>query len=197
LWRTARARSYRFIRCLGQVQYADEVYEIQEREPVTMVRVWNDSVARLLIRHAEVRGIRVPLRVSAGSGRPGYPHAGVAVAETPEQFPAFLQKDAPRHQYYRRVVGAEFTGKAVATRRAEAVEIVDDALDGLLEMPDYLSDLVRAGPGARRRPVEQARSEAHARRRAHARAGSGHRATASGHDTIADESIMQNATNIG
>jgi cytochrome P450 len=228
------------------VQYADEVHEIQERERVTMVRIWNDSAAWLLISHAEVRGIRVPQRVSAGSGRPGYPHTRVAVAKTPEQFPAFLQMDAPQDQYYRCMVGAEFTGKAVATRRAEAEKIVDDALDGLLtleppvdfvevfalvvsstvslrrlgvryvdhdffqsrsrmlvsnqtmqEMPDYLSDLVFAGPGSRRRPVEQARREAHARRRAHARAGSGHRATASRHDTIADESITQNATNAG
>jgi cytochrome P450 len=121
---------------LDRVQYADEIYEIQEREPVTKIKmwIWNDSEAWLLLRHAEVRGIRVDPRVGAGSGRPGYPHTGAAVVETPEQFPVFLQMDAPGHQCYRRMVGAEFTGKAIATRRAEVEEVVDDALDDLLEL---------------------------------------------------------------
>jgi cytochrome P450 len=72
--------------------------------------------------------------ISADSEAPGYPHVSAATAETRGQFPTFLQMDSPEYQFYRRMLTGDFTVKSVKARRAEVSEIVDDAIDALLQM---------------------------------------------------------------
>src|SRR6266496_3079167 len=81
-----------------------ELANLQElSSPAVPVRIWSGQTAWLFTRHAAVREILSDPRVSANSDLPGYPSTSLAVAQTREEFPTFLQMDAPDHQFYRRM----------------------------------------------------------------------------------------------
>jgi len=111
-----------------------ELISIQQASPIAPVRIWSGQVARLFTRHAHVREILSDPRVSANSDLPGYPSTSLAVAQTREEFPTFLQMDAPEHLLYRRMVTSDFSVKASEARREETGEIVAEAIESLLKL---------------------------------------------------------------
>jgi cytochrome P450 len=113
---------------------SEDLVAIQNGCPVAPVRIWSGQEAWLFTRHADVRAILADSRVSANSGLPGYPSTSLAVAQTREEFPTFLQMDAPDHLFYRRMVTSDFSVKASEARREETSEIVAEAIDSLLKL---------------------------------------------------------------
>jgi cytochrome P450 len=113
---------------------AARLAELQARCPVTRVRIWNDMHPWLFTRYDDVRAILGDPRVSADSSAPGYPSTSLAVAQTRDEFPTFLQMDAPDHIFYRRMVAGAFTTARAEAYRAEITGLVDEALDELLAM---------------------------------------------------------------
>jgi cytochrome P450 len=113
---------------------AASLSELQTRCPVTRVRIWNDMRPWLFTRYDDVSAILSDPRVSADSSAVGYPPTSLATVETRNEFPTFLQMDAPDHIFYRRMVAGAFTTPHAEAHRAEITELVDDALDELLAM---------------------------------------------------------------
>ena len=116
---------------------------LQGESPIAPVRIWSGQVARLFTRHADVRAILSDPRVSADSDLPGYPSTSLAVAQTREEFPTFLQMDAPDHLFYRRMVTSDFSVKASEARREETAQIVAEAIDSLLKLSPPVDFLER------------------------------------------------------
>lgn len=128
---------------------AEGLAVLQERAPITPVRIWNGQPAWLFTRHGDVREILADPRVSADSEVPGYPNTSLAAAQTRDQFPTFLQMDAPEHQFYRRMVTSDFSVKASEARRAETEEIVSDAIESLLKLTppvDFIEEFALVVP---------------------------------------------------
>jgi cytochrome P450 len=85
--------------------------DLQALSPLTKVQIWNKESAWLVTRYAELRELLVAPRLSVNSERQGYPTANFAAAQMREEFPTFLQMDAPEHQRLRRMVAADFSPK--------------------------------------------------------------------------------------
>ena len=113
---------------------SEDLISIQAESPIAPVRIWSGQDAWLFTRHADVRAILSDPHVSADSSLPGYPSTSLAVAQTREEFPTFLQLDAPDHPFYRRMVTSDFSVKASEARRAETAEIVAEAIASLLKL---------------------------------------------------------------
>src|SRR6266545_928401 len=113
---------------------SEDLVSIQAESPLTPVRIWSGQDAWLFTRHADVRAILSDPHVSADSSLPGYPSTSLAVAQTREEFPTFLQMDAPDHPFLRRMVTSDFSVKASESRRAETAQIVAEAIRSLLKL---------------------------------------------------------------
>jgi cytochrome P450 len=118
----------------SRLHLAARLAELQARCPVTRVRIWNGMQPWLFTRYDDVCAILGDPRVSADSSAPGYPSTSLAVAQTRNEFPTFLQMDAPDHVFYRRMVAGAFTTARAEAHRAEITELVDEAFDELLAM---------------------------------------------------------------
>jgi len=113
---------------------SEDLISIQADSPIRRVRIWSGQEAWLFTRHADVREILSDPHVSADSSRDGYPSTSLAVAQTREEFPTFLQMDAPDHPFLRRMVTSDFSVKASELRREEAAQIVAEAIESLLKL---------------------------------------------------------------
>jgi cytochrome P450 len=108
--------------------------DLQALSPLTKVQIWNKESAWLVTRYAEVRELLADPRLSVNSELQGYPTANFAAAQMREEFPTFLQMDAPEHQRLRRMVAADFSPKASEAWRSETEEVVKDAIESLLQL---------------------------------------------------------------
>ncbi|MFF3877395.1 cytochrome P450 [Streptomyces sp. NPDC001978] len=128
---------------------SEALADLQALSPLTKVQIWNEQPAWLVTRHAELLQLLVDPRLSVNSERQGYPSANLAAAQMREQFPTFLQMDAPEHQILRRMVASDFSVKKSEARRAEIDEIVKDALESLLQLTppvDFIEEFALVVP---------------------------------------------------
>ncbi len=112
-------------------------------EPVARVRLWDGSTPWLISRYADQRALLADPRVSADSGRDGYPHTGPAMRARREQARTFISMDDPEHARLRRMVTGSFAIKRVEALRPAIQRIVDGLIDDLLAGPRPV-DLVQA-----------------------------------------------------
>ncbi len=115
--------------------------ELQQRGPLTKVRLWDGSEPWLVTRYAEQRALLGDARVSADTDRPGYPTK--ADPEAGEGKLSFIMMDDPEHARLRRMVTAPFAIKRVEALRPAVQRIVDGLIDDLLAGPAPV-DLVEA-----------------------------------------------------
>ncbi|GAA2482969.1 cytochrome P450 [Streptomyces longisporus] len=106
---------------------------LQEQAPLTKVRLWDGSEPWLVTRHAEQRALLGDPRVSADTGRPGYPTK--ASPEAGEGKLSFIMMDDPEHARLRRMVTAPFAIKKVEALRPAVQRIVDGLIDDMLAGP--------------------------------------------------------------
>ncbi|MFF3941571.1 cytochrome P450 [Streptomyces phaeofaciens] len=107
--------------------------DLQERAPLTKVRLRDGSEPWLVTRYADQRAILGDPRVSADTDSPGYPSK--AGPEGGEGKLSFIMMDDPEHARLRRMVTAPFAVKRVEALRPAVQRIVDDLIDGLLAGP--------------------------------------------------------------
>ena len=107
--------------------------DLQEKTPLTKVRLWDGSEPWLVTRYAEQRAVLGDSRVSADTDSPGYPTK--ASPEGGEGKLSFIMMDDPEHARLRRMVTAPFAVKKVEALRPAVQKIVDDLIDGMLSRP--------------------------------------------------------------
>jgi cytochrome P450 len=115
--------------------------DLQEKAPLTKVRLWDGSEPWLVTRYADQRAVLGDPRVSADTDSPGYPTK--ASPEGGEGKLSFIMMDDPEHARLRRMVTAPFAIKRVEALRPAVQKIVDDLIDGILSRPGPV-DLVEA-----------------------------------------------------
>ncbi|MFC9437582.1 cytochrome P450 [Nocardia sp. NPDC057030] len=115
----------------------------QQEEPVSKVRIWDDSEPWLFTRHADVRALLADPRVSADSTRDGYPAQAPGLKAGPGQARLFITMDNPEHAAQRGLLTADFTVRKIERLRPRIQQIVDDLIDDLLAGPKP-ADLVEA-----------------------------------------------------
>lgn len=99
------------------------------------VRLWDDNIAWLVTRYADVKQVLGDARVSVDRKKPGFPALSAGAAAVPER--SFLRMDPPEHTRYRRILSREFTVRRMEALRPQIQEIVNKLFD---EMVDH-------GPG--------------------------------------------------
>lgn len=107
--------------------------DLQEKTPLTKVRLWDGSEPWLVTRYADQRAVLGDPGVSADTDSPGYPTK--ASPEGGEGKLSFIMMDDPEHARLRRMVTAPFAVKKVEALRPAVQRIVDDLIDGMLSRP--------------------------------------------------------------
>ncbi|ANS62624.1 cytochrome P450 [Streptomyces lincolnensis] len=107
--------------------------DLQEKAPLTKVRLWDGSEPWLVTKYADQRALLGDPRVSADTDSPGYPTK--ASPEGGEGKLSFIMMDDPEHARLRRMVTAPFAIKRVEALRPAVQKIVDDLIDGMLGRP--------------------------------------------------------------
>lgn len=118
------------------------IQSLQQRAPLTRVRLRNGTEAWLVTRYAEQKALLADSRLSSDATRPGYP-IEVDVSAGGGTPISFILMDDPEHARLRRMVTSSFTIKRVEAMRPGVQKIVDDLLDDLLAGPKPV-DLVQA-----------------------------------------------------
>jgi hypothetical protein len=119
----------------------DPPAELRQRgadEPLTKVRIWDDSTPWLITGYDEQRAVLADPRFSADSRLPGYPATTPSVKARRDRNPAFITMDNPEHDRYRRMFTRDFMIKRVEALRPRIQSIVDGFID----------DMVAQGPPA-------------------------------------------------
>jgi hypothetical protein len=109
--------------------------DLQAKGPFVRVRLWDDSTAWLVTRHAEARALLADPRVSADPYRPGYPFQSQGLRDITDETQTFLNMDDPEHARLRRMVAGAFTVRRIEGLRPVVGKIVDDLVSDLLAGP--------------------------------------------------------------
>jgi cytochrome P450 len=109
--------------------------DLQAKGPFVRVRLWDDSTAWLVTRHAEARALLADPRVSADPYRPGYPFQSQGLRDITDESQTFLNMDDPEHARLRRMVAGTFTVRRIEGLRPAVHKIVDDLVSDLLAGP--------------------------------------------------------------
>ncbi|EIE99458.1 cytochrome P450 [Saccharomonospora glauca] len=116
--------------------------ELQQRTPLTKVRLRDGRTAWLVTRYADQRKLLADPRMSSDATNPGYPRPAARVAGGGSSV-SFILMDDPEHARLRRMVTAPFTVRRVRAMRPRIQAIVDGLIDDLLAGPKPV-DLVEA-----------------------------------------------------
>jgi cytochrome P450 len=118
--------------------------EAAAKDPVSRVRIWNDSTPWIITGHAEQRALLIDPRVSVNDRLPGFPHWHVGMERiSTQRAESVFNTDEPEHTRFRRMMTAPFTYRRVNAMRAVVQEITDDLIDQMLAGPKP-TDLVEA-----------------------------------------------------
>ena len=122
----------------------DAYAELRREEPVRRVRMPGGGTAWLVSRHEDVRAVLGDPRMSSDRRNPGFPRI------FPDQSrlifstkPSMISLDGQEHAEARRAVLGEFTVRRINALRPRVQEIVDEAIDGMLDSGGPV-DLVRS-----------------------------------------------------
>ncbi len=111
--------------------------------PVRRVRLRTGMFATVVTRYEDVRELLADTRASSDRGHPGYPYY-IPVPPAFRTDSGFLGMDPPAHTVQRRlaVISGEFTKVRVRALMPRLREIVDECIDGMVEVGPP-ADLVR------------------------------------------------------
>ncbi len=120
---------------------APELARIQREDPISRVRIWDDSTPWIITRYADVQTALSEPRLSVNTQLPGYPSFNGANAVKQGLTTSLINMDEPEHSVLRRRVNPTFMFKKMEAYRPRIQQIVDDQLDELLAGPNP-ADLV-------------------------------------------------------
>lgn len=108
---------------------APDYESVRDGVGLSRVRLWNDSTAWVVTRHADIRAILADRRFSADGTRPGFLQFAPGVNP---QVSTFIRMDDPEHARLRRMLARDFTVRHVESMRPEIQRITDEHVDRLL-----------------------------------------------------------------
>jgi cytochrome P450 len=125
-----------------QCPYAPPAFYTETRESGQPRRgtLWDGSSPWLVAGYDQVQQVLRDPRVGADVTDPGFPNTSAAQPELEGNI--FFRKDGDEHLPIRRILNPDFTAKRVETWRPRIEELVDEAIDAMLEQPRPL-DLVK------------------------------------------------------
>ncbi|MFJ8019460.1 cytochrome P450 [Streptomyces sp. NPDC096311] len=116
--------------------YAPPELYSEAREGGVPVRVtlWDGSTPWLITRHDHVQQVLGDsARFSADVTKPGFPRTNSAQPEV--EGGLFFRQDGPGHLPVRRILNPDFTAKRSESWRPRIVELTDEIIDRLLQLP--------------------------------------------------------------
>ena len=106
-------------------------------KPIQRVKIWDGTTPWLVTSHAAQRTLRMDPRLSAGIGKPGYPHTTEAMkAHAAEMKPSINNTDGVEHNRWRRMLTNSFTRKRMEKQREAIQKITDELIDKMLAGPN-------------------------------------------------------------
>jgi cytochrome P450 len=113
---------------------APDLYtEVREAGAPARVTIWDGSRPWLITRHDQVQAALRSPAFSADVTNPDFPNTSASQPATEGNI--FFRKDGAAHLDIRRLLNPAFTAKAVEKWRPRIIELVEDALDTMLELP--------------------------------------------------------------
>lgn len=113
-----------------------ELKRIQQETPVSKVRIWDGREAWLVTRYDDVRFVLRDQRFSVNPHHPGWPPMSAGQGATRRDLkPNIFALDNPVHNELRRMQSADFRIAQIEGWRPRVQQLVDEAIDAMLEMP--------------------------------------------------------------
>lgn len=112
-----------------------EYATLRATEPVSRAVLPDGSHVWLVARYADVQAGLTDDRFSSDSRRPGIPRPGGSGVDKEGRPSSFVRMDPPEHDIYRQLLMPDFTHRKVRQLRPRIQQIVDDALDKMVENP--------------------------------------------------------------
>ncbi len=128
---------------------AAELDRLRRDQPLTRVRIWDDTEPWLVTRYDDLRALMSDTRLSADTTLPGFPPFTPSAAVTRKRAPTFTSMDGPRHAYLRRMLISEFSVRRMDALRPRMVQLVDDLLEDIAQRPqpvDFYQEFALAVP---------------------------------------------------
>ncbi|AKU15493.1 cytochrome P450 [Luteipulveratus mongoliensis] len=112
-----------------------DVYEqLRDGEPISTVTMSDGRSAWILTRHDDVRRLMIDPRFSSDRADPGFPAMSGGGKQAFDHFAKFLiSMDGEEHSAVRKPLISQFSMRAIAAFRPRIQQIVDEAIDGMLE----------------------------------------------------------------
>ncbi|KAL6233640.1 hypothetical protein BDW75DRAFT_241866 [Aspergillus navahoensis] len=111
-----------------------EFAKLRSTCPISRVKLWDDSEAWLVVKHADVCNVLTDPRLSKERQRPGYPEMTPGGKAAAKNRPTFVDMDPPDHMRQRNMVAKFFTLGYVNSLKPLIAEIVGSHLDKLVKM---------------------------------------------------------------
>lgn len=113
-----------------------ELKRLQKEAPVSKVRIWDGREAWLVTRYDDVRFVLRDQRFSVNPHHPGWPPMSAGQGATRRDLkPNIFALDNPIHNELRRMQSADFRITEIEGWRPRTQQLVDEAIDAMLEMP--------------------------------------------------------------
>jgi cytochrome P450 len=113
-----------------------ELKRLQKEAPVSKVRIWDGREAWLVTSYDDVRFVLRDQRFSVNPHHPGWPPMSAGQGATRRDLkPNIFALDNPVHNELRRMQSADFRITQIEAWRPRVQQLVDEAIDAMLEMP--------------------------------------------------------------
>jgi cytochrome P450 len=107
--------------------------ELREREPVSVVRIWNGELAWFVARYEDGReALRQSDSLSADTDHPHHPHQGPGTYAQRSR-KSFISMDPPEHTRYRQMVAGEFSVTRIERLRPALTASIAEQLERMID----------------------------------------------------------------
>ncbi|KAH7123297.1 cytochrome P450 55A3 [Dactylonectria estremocensis] len=110
-----------------------EYARLRATEPVSQVRLFDDSLAWLVVKYDDVCKVATDQRLSKERNRQGFPELSAGGKAAAKNKPTFVDMDLPAHTNQRSMVEPLFVKSAIEDRKPYIQKTVDDLLDTMIE----------------------------------------------------------------
>jgi len=108
-----------------------EYAELRAHQPVSQVKLWDDSPAWLVTKHKDVCSVLDDDRFSKIRTRHGFPELGPGGKAAASHKPTFVDMDAPEHTKQKAMVSPAFTREHIEAMRPSIQKTVDDCIQDM------------------------------------------------------------------